>query len=560
MTLDGFLTFLTLAVAIYALVPPVTRLRTGLALSPQIALALIALTVVLYFQFYPALAQPCPRALGTWCRWLVLPPSGGNLEQSAAAVNPQQLSFLVVLAWGGIAYAVFKLSRLSPSALPRMQRVVDELMHERRFGEVLKLTQPHIRLIYRAAHRELRLQRWHDFFRRQRPGKFRSIVGLLPDLDSDRPEPTWRDRLATVAGTHTWWLYRIVPRGGGIEEAAENILHVLCASEDLIEFMATLRPYAAIPILTMGDDNSGELSDVYFRLLMKNPRSVLYHELKNNQNESLDTGYWSDHHNKILYFLFHDANVAHTLEVYRPIGEQAIVYLDQSRSVEYVNNLNKYGGRFSDDEEWKDPVFCAEFFFDIMVTSAARQGVRWHMWLYYFRNFIEGLIKIYDDTGPGIDPDDEFPNRTAFLLYQAFDTLAKWASLVKSLPADSVHMQFPGDRVTQDNGNIPASAVSCLSHCIGSFVMADNIGSAFKATVHEALMHDLRNLRRDGAQGLIRAALIQTLVSGGRREPADYGPAIVGLFGQADHVLQADLDDYSAALRAAYPGPMGPAL
>jgi hypothetical protein len=558
MTLDGFLTFLTLAVAIYALVPPVTKLGARLALWPQVPLALFAFCLVIYFQFYQALAQPCPRILGTACRFLVPPPSGSAPEQSTAKVNPQQLSFVVMLVWGLVAFVVFKATKPQAGALPRMQQVVYDLMHEGRYGEVLQLTQPHLQLIYRAANRRLRLQRWHDFFAASRPGSF-GAAARWPNRMDRQPAPTWRERFVEFARERTWWLYKVIPNGDAITEAGDSVLQVLCGSEDLIEFMANMRPYAAVPILALDDRKSRELSDQYFKYLARNPRSMLYYELRNNQNEDDINGYWSDARNKLLYFIFNDARVAYRLEVYRPIGEQTIQMLDPNRNHEYINSLNRFPGGFSDEEEWKDPVFCSLLFFDIMITSAARQAINRHMWLYYFRNFIDGLVRAYDETGPGIDVDAEWPNRTAFLIYRAFKMLVKWASLVRYLAAESVHVQFPGGVVTQDNGNIPASAVFAFSQSIGSFIMAKNIGPSFKASIHEAIMHDLDQLRRDGAQGVIRAGLIQALVSGGRRaaDPA-YGRIISGLFGQADHVLRDRLNDYEAALRAAHPGPMAP--
>lgn len=186
MTLDGFLTFLTLAVAIYALVPPVTKLGAGLALGRQLLLALLtllALCLVLYFQFYEALAQPCPFVMGTACRFLVLPPK----------VNPQQVSFLVVLVWGLLAAGLFKITKPKASSLPQMQRVVDDLMHERSYAEVLKLTRPHLQLIDNAANRRLWLQRWHDFFADSRPGTIGALSRWVNRLERE-PPPTGREK------------------------------------------------------------------------------------------------------------------------------------------------------------------------------------------------------------------------------------------------------------------------------------------------------------------------------------------------------------------------------
>lgn len=74
MTLDGFLTFLGLAAAVFAIIPPVARLRIRLQLGVQIALAAIAVTLALYFEFFEFVALPCPSILGGVCPLLQMQP------------------------------------------------------------------------------------------------------------------------------------------------------------------------------------------------------------------------------------------------------------------------------------------------------------------------------------------------------------------------------------------------------------------------------------------------------------------------------------------------------
>ena len=62
MTLDGFLTFLTLAVAIYAISSPVAKLHMRLGFSIQIPVALLAIALVLYLEFFQVLGRAVPAA------------------------------------------------------------------------------------------------------------------------------------------------------------------------------------------------------------------------------------------------------------------------------------------------------------------------------------------------------------------------------------------------------------------------------------------------------------------------------------------------------------------
>jgi len=71
-TLDGFLTFLTLIIAAYAIVPGVTRLRLRLHILGPLVVSIVGFCLVVYFEFFSLLAQPCPKIIGTVCRFLTI--------------------------------------------------------------------------------------------------------------------------------------------------------------------------------------------------------------------------------------------------------------------------------------------------------------------------------------------------------------------------------------------------------------------------------------------------------------------------------------------------------
>src|SRR5512147_2424952 len=131
MTLDGFLAFVTLAVAIYALISPVAKLRALIALPLQIPLALMAFLLVLYLEFFRALQQPCLPALGAACRWLVFP--------SDESFTPSQAAFVVVLIWMALALVVHILARPGTRSLTAMAALIDTVVYEQRCAELVSL-------------------------------------------------------------------------------------------------------------------------------------------------------------------------------------------------------------------------------------------------------------------------------------------------------------------------------------------------------------------------------------------------------------------------------------
>lgn len=540
MTLDGFLTFLTLAAAIYAVMGPVVKLQAKLNMARQIPSAILAFLFVIYFEFFELVGQPCPLRLKHLCGVFVFP--------TDKSFTPPQAAFFVVLIWMMLAWSIQKLSRPKAASLPTMTRIVDELVYEKQFAEVLKFVHPHLNFIKQAACRELPLQRLHDRIAKLKRTEMSPLIGFLNDNMEDQKDTSRFRRFFRVP---IEWLGNaaiLVPAQRKAEAAAVEIARVLFRSADLRRYIASMRPYFATALLRLDLYGKHDFSDAFFETLFCDTGSVLYQELVQNQNIT-NRGYAFPESNSLLHFLFADVRTAEKLAVWKPVGEHLLKILRPGEAPEYVAHLN---GRADDFENarWNDPTFAGIFFFDLMVTAAAHQGVRWHMWLYYFPSIVAEIVDLYDESTPAVDPSDEFPTRSARLLYEAIGALGDWVTLIDDLPENSPHRKIqPGYH--GDNSNIPVSAAMALGGCMVSIAMSDKLNEKFVVYMHECVMRDIRGLRRDGIQGTMRTYLIQCLVRGGQRRPGvDYKHRLVTLFGMADHVLRAELDDYQAALEA----------
>lgn len=549
MTLDGFLTFLTLLAAIYALMAPIARLRISLGgLAIQVPLAIFSFAIVLSLQF----EQPCPARLGEVCNWLVIKPSG--------PITPSQASFLVVLVWMISAWMVYKynVSRAKASSLPTLSRLVDNLVYERRFAEVLMLVEHYLPLIGQAARRRLRMQKVHDHLSRLKSDNL-TLHYLFHDREAFEREQV-RSALSKKLRHWMGYLELFVPNQNKAENAAKDIVRILFQSEDVRRFITTMRPYSGISLLRLDLHETSYFSYAYFDDLISNTSSVLYQELEQNQNTSLHGGYYFPESNRVLHFLFNDARTAENLQVWKPIGEHILKLLSSDESPAFVASLNKRGEGF---ECSKNPVWAGIFFFDLMVTAAAYQGVRWHMWLYYLPYFVDRLEELYDTSAPTVNTLDEFPTRSARLIYEAVRSLCSWVRLVQELPDDSPHRQSEifshcerrgWECWTNDNGNIPVSAAIALGTCMMTIAMSKRLDDKFAGYIYEVVMRTVKDLRRDSDVGHFRSFLIQSIVNGGQNQfNSNYGRHLAMLKDKVDHVIWDSIDDYQAVFEQTYP-------
>lgn len=542
MTPDGFMTFLALIVAVYAVATPVARLRVKLeARLLQKVVALCAFGLVLYFLFFDAWKQPCPPVLGNMCAWVTFP-AGGSF-------GPTQATFLVILVWIPIAWLIHRFSKPSPSALSVLSTLVDDLLHETRYAELLALVDPHLPLVDKAARRQLLLQRWHDWLAGLAGvGSFESTLARLVNQRQHE-----RRRLPASVARVVGRLRFVVPRQGNAEKYAENILRAVYRTDELRRFMAKQRPYAAIPLLRLDHFEKRDFSARFFGELIADEGSVLFQEIRENQ-WSGPQGYLFPESNRLLHFLFSDAEISNQLAVWKPIGDYVLKRLDAGADVSYIARLKAPVTHF-EDECWTDSTYVGIQFFRIMVTAAAYQGIEWHMWLYYLPGIVDKLEKVYDTSGPLVDVSTEFPIRAARLIYEVVDALGNFVALAACLPAGSSHRSVP-KRFDHENGNIPVSAAIALGQCAKTIAMSGRLGERFANYMHECVLRDIGRLRSDGENGRLRAFLIDAVVRGGdtlRGRPDDpaYGQRLKQLVESADYGLRADARDYIAAIDAA---------
>ena len=447
------------------------------------------------------------------------------------------------------------------SVLPTISRIVDNLVYEQRFAEVIELVVPYLPLINHAARRKLFSQKLHDKIKLMKGSEL--TLALHNFLNKDALERESR-RSAFSKKLRRWIgnLAVMVPAKHQAETAAKDIARTLFQSTDFRHYIISTRPYFAISLFRLEVHAVQDFSEAYFTGLISDTSSILYQELEQNQNTSFQGGYNYPENNRLLHFLFTDARTAENLEVWRPIGEHLLNLLRSNESPDFVASLNRREEGF-DKERWNNPVWAGIFFFDLMVTAAAYQAVRWHMWLYYFPLFVERLEKLYDASDPEVNKSDEFPTRSAHLIYEAVSTLCGWVRLVSKLPANSPHRRSEifsaaqnreWDSWWRDNDNIPVSAAIALGSCMQTIATSERLDDKFAGYIYEVVVSTIRSLARDGNVGHLRSFLIQSIVNGGQSQfNHNYGLRLATLRDKVDYVIWEHVDDYQVALEQAYP-------
>lgn len=534
MTIDGFLQFLGLIVAAYALISAVSRYRLRLQGAWLWFPSLVVLAAIIYLLLFDLFGATC---LAPWCAPLVLHPSEG--------LTPNKFAFVIVLLWLLYIAGLSRRSSVGRRQLPVLANLVDRLTAEKRFPELIDFIQPHMPMISRYASRQYAFQRLQDRVR------WHGNPYMLVERQ-DQPAGLVQNTRKIAAD---WCLNRLKPLAGRFpetsakEQAALRVLRVLHTNQRLVEFIALERPLFALTLMDVRVHDH-DFGDRAFDLMMAHPESQLRRETLLNQNTDR-CFYTIDPKNPLIYALFANAHIAEKFEVWRPVGNYPIRLLE--RDIGSYRQIISASKPYEDQLLHQDATYVMICFFDIMVRSAMRDGLASHMWLLYFDILIDKLLRFMDRDHPDYDTEKEFPNFGYYHIYEIFHVYGEWLQAVKCCPENSPSVQIASTSPHTTEAGIVKWVMVSMARSL-RYLIDSPTEDKFVSYIIEVIMRDYKNLIALPNGAKLQEALRNHLIAGNEyRSNAAYGARLKRCYDQIDHCMKYDTRDFESALFAAYP-------
>lgn len=522
--LDSLITVAGLFVAVYAIIPRVRRLEISLSFGKFAWMILfISVISILYLQFYQTF-----RSLG-------LTP---GLNLSRWSITTSNASFIILLLMSIVLYIYIKIKGLSRSNVTKFREFVFELSREKKYSELFSLIERNISQVERIYNGDYLLSNLREYFK-----KNSNDYLLLSDfIDSPNTQNTSKKYnfiqvFVKVRKEVFKLLVFILPSYDKEKEVAKEIVHELLINRNTVKAIAEIRPYFALQILSKDFYENHEFIGTYLRYLAEDTKSVLYHEIRNNQNLLHRDQYAIPKRNRLLSYFFEDCKIAEKYGPYKPIGEFVISYLDGLYSNKPIDSYNEPMGDFHEDGQWESELLVGIRFFDIMVTSALYQNIKWHMWLYYFPHFVERIVRNLNPNEQLIDPNDEWPTKYHYALYEITSCLCKWASSVDHIPLDQENVVLENTSLNHENGNIPKSSMLALGQVTKKILTSNTISDRFKQYIMDIVYSRYFDLKRVHATKAYAEALLNAVRLGGFRMidvPIEYTQALLHTFESFD--------------------------
>lgn len=495
MSLDSILTVLGLLLAAYQIMPLAKQLDLRLRLNRMDTLVGLSLAiVVVYLQFYEIFA-----AIG-WTPRLGL---------SRFAVTPQRATAVVVLLFGLYLAGRLRWGRLNPRRLHELGELIEELTRTDRALELIVLIKRHfVRLVETTRKKTIREEIRARFGPPTHDEFIRAVSKFMDPEAGEEHRPSRAPSLIRSKWDYAvWWaVSRVLPETSRDDAViAAKLIRRLLIEPHFAKAVARIEPYLALQILDLlPRQDTEEFLDHYVEELLAYQSSVLYAEIRNNQNVTRGDDYLMPAENRFLYYFFADPNVARRFEVYRSFGNAALRHLDTAAQ----DPANPYNRSPATDDRREAvnryPIFAACFVFELMVTRAVRQGITWHMWLMYFNSIIERIVRNYQ---PGIDPLYDpaapIPTRYADLLDKMFRWMGDWAVSVKVLEDTNPNLASPRHHFD----TIPGSAMHSISRAVRVVVSGPRLERQVVATIVDRVLNLILRLPNRGGVDFARVLL-----------------------------------------------------
>lgn len=510
MNLDSLITVAGLFVAVYAIIPRVRLLEISLRFGTTGWIILsISLSFILYLQFYKT--------------FLVLGLTPG-LNLSRWSINTSNASFLIMLVTVIILYAYIKIKHLSRVNVIKLRDYAFELSREKRYSELFSLIEGNLAQVTKTYHDRFLTSRLKLYLEKCATS-YPSITSLsdteLQELVDRLANPPSKINYRLWPTIDGYWkkllieLSRILPSHEKEKTAAKEIIHEILINKNTVKAITEIKPYFALDILPIKFNESHYFIDTYLRYLAEDTKSIMYHEVRNNQNLTHQHCYSLPSKNKLLHFLFANCKVAESYAVYKPIGEFVIVYLDRLYSGSMPDPYNDPIGDFIQSGRWDSELFVGISFFDIMITSALYQNIQWHMWLYYYTHFVERIVRNIAPNEKLVNPHDEWPTRYHRALYEITSSLCKWITAVSDMDLSQDNIKLQTTSATHENGNIPKSSMLALGRIFQLIMLSDNILDTFKLYLADMMYREYFNLKSHSKTKPYANAFINAIRCGG---------------------------------------------
>lgn len=482
MDIGTIATILALMLSVYTLIPSSRRQEVRLKVSwTTIVYLIVIMGLLLFLQFNTTIINLTQYYLEY---------NLSNLYQYSPVTRliDKDEVILILLILAILPFTSFT-KKLHPRQYKKFVDLCYELYHEKKYKELTDLIAKNRKEIKMITHREYFSAQAKDTFARfvfKHSDYPKILLHNFFKHEENVPEPgliqklTAKTKLRFFNTVKQMCFGRMLHYNTNNESFADACIDMF-QDDEFLEFLSTRNSRTLLSLIDSGVFDGSSLSSL-LRFAVLNRKSFLYKEFRYDHIE-----------HSVTEYLLEKPERCEKWGLWFPMGETLISYLDDLhiRGVE-VDPYNREMGDFMDsdgkNEKLDSPIFLVTIFFRRMTISALEQGIKWHMWLYYYRYFVDGISR---NLSKEEHQECEFPTRYHYLTWEILQSMTDLIDIVvrKKEITHQDNARIDEVKMDHDNGNIVHSAMRCLGQCLRSIMESDSFTDYDKRYYLRSIFH-----------------------------------------------------------------------
>jgi hypothetical protein len=241
----------------------------------------------------------------------------------------------------------------------------------------------------------------------------------------------------------------------------ELIYNQIINDESFIDNVVNRNPYLFADIIAVIDSDKVKnefLVNKFLKILTKERNSQFFREIRLSQRLGYISNDESPINRKILFSLFNNIKVASVNQAWRGIAEQAIIEITEESKKEFSVLRENNSSIKDEDTIWSFRLEVALAYFDIMIRESIIQGASDHMWMFYYRRFLEVVLKNMAEINPEIHETNIHTLNYDFINTIVFNMLY-WVN----------------QSLENSNNQLIEFIVECIGQCISLIAVTDKL-------------------------------------------------------------------------------------
>ncbi|AZD54282.1 hypothetical protein C4K19_2495 [Pseudomonas chlororaphis subsp. aurantiaca] len=518
------ITILGLIAAVWAVVPSNTRLRFRLSMSWSDWIIAISVFLVIHYLIFENFFRSIGLyySFGPW-KW--------GLDKGSTV-------YLLLLGLG--LYSIFRAQapKLATRKFGTFELLANTLLLTKRYDELFMLIEPHLFKIFELSNH-------HPLLHRTTKN-----LSLTPKPNTERAaQPYLQKCESMIKNTFDSSLLKFrskLPTQGNVAERAQNLLKGILNHPQFVAYLSVSHPHFCLRILAIPIVVRENFTELFMDAIVSESSSLLYSELRNNENLNGRYRLALPASNRILHFLFKDVTTAERLALYRPIGEVVCRYIDDDYNL--IEAYNRPLGYYAELGKYRCPVHAGLKLFEIMIHEGIHQGIQDHLWLFYFTHFTDKILKKLRDQQPD-DSNYEWPTPFHFLIYEIVTITSNWID--DCIESKEPLISEPTNKEQNfDSQYISKEATNALGSIIQSILLSPKIDDRFKGYMLEISLDRFKRLQKRKDTAPVARAFIKSIILGEELSTKqDYRRELHRIYERLDHTLRHDVESFGWALK-----------